>query len=170
MAQSSSHPLETCEGGWHINSTDGHNITGGTFPSIDPSSNNLDLSGNMTNWDLFRGLLNFELLVAYESTGFNLHYQLTLGLVLNTLSRRAFYFRVEFSCVDDLIDLKSANITCIDSHLDTGFHITCSGNYSPHSDKASYLIRLDIPHFGYLFLGIWSMNYKDLILSLQFRW
>lgn len=122
----------------------------------------------MTNGDLLRRFLQFEFLVTDKLTRFNLHYQLSFCLVGHTLVWRTLYFRIEFFGVNHLIDLKSTDIAGIDCYLDARLDVACSGHNTLNSYHSSNLIRLDLSHFNYLFLGIRSIHYKHLILSFKF--
>jgi hypothetical protein len=73
---------------------------------------------------------------------------------------------VEFSGIDDLIDLKTTNVAGIYSDLDARLNIAASCNDALDVDKAPDLLRPHISHpLNRLFLVL-SMNDEDLVLSL----
>ncbi len=74
---------------------------------------------------------------------------------------------VEFSGIDDLIDLKTTNVAGIYSDLDARLNIAASCNDALDVDKAPDLLRPHISHpLNRLFLVL-SMNDEDLVLSLE---
>jgi hypothetical protein len=101
------------------------------------SSNNLNESWNMTDWNLIGWLLNFNILIRHKFTLFDLKNKHTFDLILNTFLTRALNLWGELFCIDDLINLKPASITSIDSNMHAWFDITASSDDTFHSHKSS---------------------------------
>lgn len=103
-------------------------------------SQDLQCSGNMTNGNLVRRLLDLDFLVTHELGGLDLHNKLTFSLVSNTLLTWAFYFRVELSCVNNLINFISTHIASVYCYSDTRLDITSLSDNTFHLDESSNLL------------------------------
>ena len=123
MSKSSSHGSESMERSRHVNTSNCHNISRTTFSCIDTFSNTFHCSWYMSNRNLFTRLLKFNFLETDEFRTLDLHDELTFGLICHTFLTWTFNFRIEFSCINDLIDFETTNITSIDCNLDTRSNI-----------------------------------------------
>lgn len=90
MSCSSSHPLESLERSWHVNSCNCDDISRPTFPSVDSLGYAFKSPWHMTDWHLITWFLNLDLLKADELARLDLHHKLSLGLVSHTSSALAF--------------------------------------------------------------------------------
>ena len=158
------------EWSWHVNSGNSNDISWGASSCVASFGQYLHSSWYVTNWYLFTWLLDFDFLETNKSARFNLHNQLSFSLISFTFSTWALNFRSEFSCINNLIYFKSANITSIHSYLNAWLNIRYSSYYTLNIDKSSNTIRSDISHSLNSFLSLLSINYKHLICSFKFRW
>jgi len=60
----STHSCETMEGGWHVDTSDCHNVTWSTLSGVYTLCDDAHSTRNMSNGYLIRWLLNLDLLVA----------------------------------------------------------------------------------------------------------
>jgi hypothetical protein len=95
VSKTSSHYLETCEWGRHVDSFNRHDVSWSTLLTVNTSYVNLHSSRYVTNGNLITWLLNFDLLETNESAAFDLHHQLPFVLVLDALCTGAFEQRSE---------------------------------------------------------------------------
>jgi hypothetical protein len=125
----------------------------------------------MTNWDLVRWLLDFNVLVTHKFTLLNLKDKISLNLILHTLLTWAFNLWGELLSVNALIDLKSTSITSVDCDLHARFDITAPGNNTFNRDESSNRMGLNLSHLDESFLcqGT-SWDNLEMVASLKFWW
>ena len=125
----------------------------------------------MTDWDLVRWLLDFNVLVTHKFTLFYLKDKISLNLVLNALLTWALNLWGELLSVNALIDLKSTSITSVDCDLHARFDITASGNNTFYGDKSSNRMGLNLSHLDESFLSQGtSWDNLEMVASLKFWW
>lgn len=117
------------------------------------SSNNFDLSWNMTNWHLIRWLLDLDILVTHKFTLLDLKDKVTLNHVLNTFLTWAFNLWGELLSVDALIDLETTGITSVNSNLHARLDVAASSDNTFNRDEPSNRTGLDLSHFDEGLLG-----------------
>jgi hypothetical protein len=124
----------------------------------------------MTNRNLIRWFLNFNILIANEFTCFNLKNQLALNLILYTFHTWAFNKWSKLLLLNNLINFKTTSIACIVSNLNAWFHITASCNNSFDDNKGTNCISFDLSHLYHIFLRVLTWSNTQVISSFQLRW
>lgn len=124
----------------------------------------------MSNRDLIRRLLNFDILVANEFTCFYLKNKLTLNLIFNTFHTWALNKWSELFLMNDLINFKTTSIACIVSNLNAWFNITTSCYNTFYNNKGTNCICFDLSHLNYIFLRVFTWCDTQVIRPFQFRW
>ena len=169
MGKSLSHTSKTLIRRWHIDSCDLNNITWGTLSGDWTSCNYLDGSWNMTNWNLIRWLLDFNILVTHKFTLLDLEDKISLNLIFHTFLTWAFDLWCKLLSVDALIDLESTCIASVDSYLHAWFDITASGDNTFDRDKSSNRMSFDFPHlYESLLFQSTSWDNLEVVVSLEF--
>lgn len=128
VCESFSHSCKTCIWRRHVDTCYLNDISWGALSCDWASSNYFDSSWNMTDWNLIRWLLDFNILIAHKFTLLNLKDKVSLDHILHTLLTWALNFWGELLSVNALIDLKSTSITGIDCDLHARLDITASGD------------------------------------------
>jgi len=130
MGETFIHSSESCVWRRHVNTCYLHDVSWGALSCNWTSSNNFNSSRNMTDWNLIRWLLNFDILITHKFTLLDLKDEVSLNHILDTLLTWALNFWGELLSVNALIDLKSTSITSIDCNLHARLNIAASGDNS----------------------------------------
>ena len=127
-------------GGGHVDSSDLNNIARRTLFRDWASCKNLNLSWNMSDWNLIRRFLNLYLLVAHKFALLNLKNELTFDLIFDAPLTWTFNSWSESTSTYHLINLKTTSITSIDSYLNARLNVTapCNNTFKlDHSTNAA---------------------------------
>jgi len=163
MCKSRFQCFETIESLRHVDSSNIDSISRGTFTSNLSLGKYFHRSGYMSNRNLIRWFLDFNLLVADKLTRFDLKNELTFDSVLYTFLCWAFDLRIKLSLVNDLVDFSTASVTGKYSHLYARLDIADSRDNTSERHKATNYVSFDFPHFLYMLFFICSWNNNDLV-------
>jgi len=122
----------------------------------------------MSNRYLITLFLDFDFLVRYKLTGFNLQNQLTLYVVLSAFNRRALDLRVEFFSIYYLINFKTTSIACKYSYPHARLNIRSTNYNTFNCNKRSNVLTLNFTHLDDIFLSKLSRNNEYLKSSFKF--
>lgn len=122
----------------------------------------------MTNWNLIRRFLDFDILETNEFACFHLENKLSFDLILNAFHTWALNKRSELLLLNNLVDFKTASITCIVSNLDARFDVTASCNNTLNDNKRTNCISFDLSHSHTIFLCTLTRSNAQMICSFQF--
>ena len=151
----------------HINTFYLDNISWGTLSCHWSFSNYLNLSWDMTDWNLISWFLDFNHLVTDKFTLLNLENKLPLNLVFYASLTWTLNSWSELFWAYNLVYFKSACITGINSYWHTWFDITAPCNNTFDWNHSANLISFNFAHFYKILFDLLSRSNHQMILSLK---
>jgi len=101
----------------------------------------------VTNWYLITGLLNFDVLITFESAGADVHDEVSFDIVRLALITGALNQRIKLLLVNCLVHFKAARLTRVDSYFHEWLDVGGSCDDTAHSDQGTNLLSANFSHF-----------------------